>query len=558
MRDLSLFKILALLYKKNLLSKGMLLVPLVLNLVIVIINVIRPYLVQMAIDKYTIVGDLIGATIFSIVIIVISFLYVFMGYYFDKMSKLLGIYVAKHLREMASYHLFQLPKKFFDNTRSGVVTTRLTSDIEAISAIFEEGLMFILPSNLILLLGCLIVMFSLNELFSVVVIGVLLIILIITLIFRGITQKIFLEIRQRIAQLNAFINEEVLGKFVIEVFNKKKVREEKFDELNEAYFKEYKRAVFSFATFFPIVDFFLHVGIALILAFGIYQITKGISTIGEIVSFIMYLYIIFTPIRTIADKIYTFEMGNVAAKRVLDFLLREPAGVHSCANSIPFPSIEFVNVSFGYEDDNFILRDVSFTIRPGDKVLIYGPTGEGKSTILHLIRGYYFAQSGAVKIGNIRIEDIDPVALGKYISYVSQDVFVFSGSVLENIILFNSQSSKVSLIKELYGSYFVEVFPSLDMQVLEGGRNLSVSQKQIIAFLRLFIGTPEIILLDEPSASLSSSLEEVLFKLLKEYFHRQTICVVSHKAISLDFFNRKFLVLDRKVTETKEVLMPIV
>jgi len=529
MKEFSVLKIIKIAIRENPSVKRLILVGIISNLVVVVLQAARPYIIKVAIDDYVLKGAIEKTMLFAGFVLTLMLIEGLSSYIYDRYTQILGIKVTYTIRDKMVRHLFSLPKRYFDEHRSAVINTRITSDVEATGSIFSEGLLK-LAGEFVLIIVALAFMVSVNPILTAIVVTIVSILAIISWKFRKIASNVFSQIRKTIAQFNVFLQEQIMGKLVVELFNRKEKHYRQFDELNQTYYQQYKHAVILFALFFPVVELFLTIAISGIVLVGSHQIMHGKSTPGEIVSFIMYLYILFQPLRNIAEKVYTLEMGNVASKRILEFLNEQTIKDDFAVREVP-PSyeIKFHNVSFGYYPEAPVIKNVSFCIKEGERVLIMGPTGEGKTTILNLICGHYLPVQGTISIGGHDISQIEPSVLRKLISFITQDSYFFSGTILDNITLFDRNSPRITIIRDIVKHHFSDILPDLNYHVVEHARNLTPSQKQIISFLRIFIFDSKIIMMDEATASLTQNIEKVLFQLIDEYYPASTVIVVSHR-----------------------------
>ena len=508
---------------------------------------VRPLLIEFTIDKF-IRGRNYNWLIY-ITVIQIGFIFLETGlrFYFSYATSWLGQAVVKDLRVKVFGKVLHLNLRQFDRTPIGTLTTRTIDDIERINDIFSDGLIPII-ADLLSILCVLGVMLWTDWKLTLICLIPFPIIIVATYYFKESVNRSFHRVRNAVAKLNAFVQEHITGMYIVQAFAAEEKEFGKFKSINKEHRNANIHAIFAYSVFFPIVE------IVLALAMGLVVINSADPAV--ITSFILYLNLIFRPLRVIADKFNVLQMGMIASERVFkvldnnDYLDQhgryEPEKVHG--------NVEFDHVWFGYSEEHPVLKNINFTVEPGQTLAIVGHTGSGKTTIISLLNRLYEINRGQIRIDGVPIEDWKLDALRKNIGVVLQDVFLFAGSVTDNITLLNPLISKEKLIEasELIGMHeFIMRLPGgYDYNVMERGATLSVGQRQLLSFVRALLYNPSILILDEATSSVDTESEHMIEKAINALIAGRTSIVIAHRLSTIQRADQ-IIVLDNG--EIKEI-----
>ncbi len=440
--------------------------------------------------------------------------------------------------------------KFFNSTPNGVLLTRAVSDIETISTVFSDGGLYIFGE--ILKIGFIIfMMFSINWQVAVIVFLIIPVMIVITRYFQKSIKKTFKNERTFTAKLNSFVQERLSGMKIVQIFNREKAEFEKFKKVNAELNAAHIRTVFYFAIFFPVTEVISSITIGLIILYGGYASLHHLKVNpGEIVAFILYVRLLFGPMRQIADRFNNMQRGLVSAERVLNLMDTQdniPDHGTTVLNKIK-GDIRFEKVHFSYEKGEKVLQSISFEVKAGETIAIVGATGAGKSTIVNLLTRFFDIDSGKIQIDNINIKDIPLQTLRKKIAVVLQDVFLFNDSIFNNITLGNEDITKeevISASKDIKLHDFIKNLPGeYDYQVKERGASLSVGQRQLISFLRAMVYNPDVLILDEATSSIDNYSEQLIQRATKKLTKNRTAMVIAHRLSTIENAD-KIIVLEQ-------------
>jgi len=522
----------------------------VLTIAIGIISPIQPLLVSYAIDDYVSVGDykgLLNITIVLIILLTASGLFQYLHTY---LSGWLGQYIIKDIRIRLYEHLLRMRLKFFDRTPIGRLVTRSVSDIETLSEVFSQGLAALI-ADVLQLIFILIFMFAIDWKLTLVSLSTFPLLVISTYIFKEKIKKAFNEVRTAVSNLNSFVQEHITGMSVVQLFNSEDREYKKFVEINKEHKKAHIRSVMYYSIYYPVSEVIQALGIGLIVWFGAKEMIQEYSTMtfGGLTAFIMYLNMFFRPIRQIADRYNTLQMGIVSSSRIFD-LLDDHNQIPNDGHYIPEKLdglVEFKNVWFAYNDEDYVLKDISFSVNTGETIALVGATGAGKSSVINLLTRFYDINRGEILIDGVSVKDYELKALRNSIGVVLQDVFLFSNTIEENINLGNYDISRKQIYEaaELVGAKsFIERLPGkLEYNVMERGSTLSVGQRQLISFIRALVYDPRIIVLDEATSSVDSETEELIQNAIQKMMTGRTSIVIAHRLSTIQNAD-KILVLD--------------
>jgi ATP-binding cassette, subfamily B, multidrug efflux pump len=509
----------------------------------------RPYLIQQMVDKHIFAHDVSGMTFMVTVLLLLLFLEVTIQYVFNYMTSWLGQSVIRDLRVRVFKHISSLNLSYFDKTPIGTSTTRTINDIETINSVFSEGIITIIADllTLIVVLG---IMFWTSWKLTLVCMVVLPFLLVGARWFKNEVAKYFQVVRNEVSRMNAFLQEHISGMRIVQIFNAEAQEREKFKEINRSYTGANLKAIFAYAVFFPLVEIVSAAALGIMVWYGSKGVIEGEITLGVLVAFPVYLNMLFRPIRMLADKFNTLQMGMVAADRVF-VLLDDKQNVEKNGSKKVeklIGDVSFKNVDFAYDGENFVLKNVSFDLKHSQTLAIVGSTGSGKTTITSILNRFYEIQNGSITIDGNDIRDLDLTSLRNKIAVVLQDVFLFSGSVLENITLRDPSVSRAKVIEcaKLIGAdEFIERLPGgYDYEVMERGATLSMGQRQLISFVRALVFDPDILILDEATSSIDPETEGVIQFAIEKLIARRTSIIIAHRLSTIRHANN-ILVMDR-------------
>ena len=536
-----------------------------LSIFLAAIAPVRPLLIQLTINtgiKNSTVGHFIngpGGFIIEITIIQIALLLVetTCRFFFTFTTASLGQSVVKDLRITTYDKIVHLNLSQFDKTPIGTLTTRTINDIESVNDIFSDGLIPII-ADMLSIISILTYMFIADWRLTLVCLAPFPVLIIATYYFKESVNKSFIKVRNAVAALNAFVQEHITGMGIVQAFAAEKREQEKFNDINKEHRNANIRSIFAYSVFFPVVELVSALSIGLLVWWAGMQ--AGISTDkaaqagGIITSFILCLNLLFRPLRVIADKFNVLQMGVIASERVFKILDNEDVSDRT-GKYIPVTikgDVNFDHVWFSYIEERYVLKDINFTIKAGETLAIVGHTGSGKTSIISLINRLYQIQKGSIKIDNTNIEEYDLDFLRSKIGIVLQDVFLFSGSVLDNVTLRNSDIKREEVVQaaKLIGLHeFIERLPGgYDYNVMERGATLSLGQRQLLSFVRALLYNPAILILDEATSSVDSESESLIQHAIDKLIAGRTSIVIAHRLSTIRKAD-KILVLDAGVVK---------
>ena len=516
---------------------------------------LRPMLIQYAIDHHIASGDWKGLQ--TIILVMVSLLIVqAIGTYWQTfLSNWIGQTIIRDMRVRLYEHILSLKIRFFDTTQIGRLITRNISDIETIADVFSEGLAA-MAGDILQLVFILAYMFYIDWKLTLVSLCMLPFLLLSTYVFKERIKVTFNEVRTAVASLSSFVQEHITGMSVIQIFGAEKQEMDKFRAINAEHKRANIRSVLYYSIYFPVAEVISAVGTGLLVWYGARGAIQDEFTLGMLTAFIMYIAMFFRPIRTIADRFNTLQLGLVSTERILK-LLDNQDQVQDTGTYTPARlqgNVRFENVWFAYNDENYVLKNISFETKPGQTVALVGATGSGKSSTINLLTRFYEYQKGKILLDGVAIEQYSLSFLRNHIGLVLQDVFLFRGTILENITLGNTDISfeQVKAAADLVGATrFIEQLPDgFAYPVMERGATLSVGQRQMISFVRAMVYEPQILILDEATSSVDTETEMMIQEALDRIMKGRTSIVIAHRLSTIQKADQ-ILVLDKgQIVET--------
>ena len=526
-----------------------------LTLSLSILQPIRPYITQIIIDDYVSLNDLDGLKNMIFLLFGLLIINAIVMYFHTYLSGWLGQNIIKDIRIKLFSHLQNFKLQFFDKTPIGRIVTRNISDIETIADIFGQGIAAII-GDILQLFGIVALMFYINWKLTLISLATLPFLFLTTYIFKEKVKLSFNNVRNAVANLNSYVQEHIIGMNIVQIFGNEEKEYKRFKDINETHLKANLKAVLYYSIYFPVMELFTSIGLGLLIWYGSNQLFSEEVTLGVLVAFIMYLQLFFRPIRSIADRFNTLQMGVVSSKRIFDLLDRnEEIDSNEKLKDIQLNGdVEFKDVWFAYNDEEYVLKNISFKINSGESVGFVGSTGSGKTSIINLINRFYDFQKGAILVDGSDIKDYNLSSLRSNLGMVSQDVFLFSDTIYNNITLFNDSIKEDEVwnaIKKVGAEKFINKLPNgLQFDVKERGISLSVGQRQLISCIRIMLYDPKIILLDEATSSIDSESETMIQKAISEILKNRTSIVVAHRLSTIKEVD-KIVVIDSG--EIKEI-----
>ncbi len=517
--------------------RGRFYVIIVLTVVLGILTAVRPLLILRTLDDDVAHGDYdsmvkVMLLVFALLIIQSVFQYVH-----TYLSGRIGQFVIRDIRIKLYSHLVNLRLAFFDKTPIGRLVTRTISDVETLADVFSEGLAA-MAGDLLQIVFILVFMFVVDWRMALISLCTFPLMLVATYVFKEKIKVAFNDVRNAVANLNTFVQEHITGMNIVQIFGSEKREFEKFKEINKDHLHSNLRSVLYYSVYFPVAEIIAAMGIGLLVWYGargvIHQEETGI-TLGTLTAFIMYIQMFFRPIRMIADRYNTLQMGIVSSSRIINLLDSQE---HAVPNGTKTGerlkgNVSFEQVWFAYQEGEHVLKNINFTIGAGQTVALVGATGAGKSSIISLLSRFYDIQRGAIRIDGTDVRDYDLQFLRRHIGVVLQDVFLFSDSIRSNITLGNPEITDEMILQaadEVGAMRFIDRLPGkLDYRVMERGSTLSVGQRQLLSFIRAMVYHPEILILDEATSSVDTETEAMIQEAISRMMRGRTSIVIAHR-----------------------------
>lgn len=526
-----------------------------LAILLSLLTTVRPYLVKLSVDEYILKDNFTGLLWISAISVVVLIGESITKYYFLFITNWLGQHVVKNLRVKVFEHLVGLRLSYFNRTAVGINTTRTINDLETINSVFTEGAIQIL-ADLLTIIFVITFMFITSWQLTLISLISLPLILYATYVFKEGIKSTFQEVRTAVARLNSFLQERLTGMKVVQIFNAEDQEYERFKAINADHRGAQIRSVWYYSIFFPVMEIIIALATAMMVWLGARLIFDGEGNIGNITAFIFFLNILFRPLRMLADKFNTLQMGVVSSERIFRILdTDEQIPDHGKRAPERFKGkIAFEHVWFAYKDEDWVLRDVNFRVEAGASLAIVGATGAGKTSIINILNRFYEIQRGKILVDDHAVEEYQLPVLRRRIGMVLQDVFLFSGSIFENITLRDtsiSMETVVNAAKMLGAHEFIMRLPGgYDYNVMERGATLSLGQRQLISFVRALVFDPDILILDEATSSVDTETELVIQHAIENLISNRTAIIIAHRLSTIRKADQ-ILVLDKG--EVKEI-----
>jgi ATP-binding cassette, subfamily B, multidrug efflux pump len=527
-----------------------------INVVVAALGPLRPYLIKVAIDDYIVNSNYEGLVNISAILFGTLLFQAFMQYFLTYYTQLMGQNIIYDIRVKLFGHVQKLALKYFDKTPIGRIVTRVTNDVESLNELFSSGIVMIF-SDVFIIIWILIFMFSLQWELTLVSLSVIPFLIYATFLFRRKVRESYRDVRFQLARLNSYTQEHITGMSIIQLFSKEKNEKEKFSKINDAHKVANINSIFYYAIFYPIVEVLSSGAVALIIWYGGGDVIQGTMTIGVLFAFIQYTEMFFRPIRDLSEKYNIMQTAMASSERIFKLLdnktvIENPAQPKTTGQFRG--NVDFKNVWFAYNNDDYVLKDISFSVSEGETVAIVGATGAGKSSIINLLNRFYDINKGSILIDGIDLRDISKEELRRHISIVLQDVFLFSGTIKSNISLGDASIRDEQIIeaaKTVGADGFIQKLPNkYNEEVKEKGATLSVGQKQLVSFARALVFNPQILILDEATSSVDTETEMLIQEAIKKLLKGRTSIVIAHRLSTIQNSD-KIIVLHKG--EIKEV-----
>ncbi len=527
-----------------------------LNIIVAALGPLRPYLTKIAVDKYIANSDYHGLLLIGLLLFASLLLQAVIQYFLTYYTQYLGQKTIFDLRDQLFTHTQKLALRFFDKTPIGRIVTRVTNDIESLNDLFSSGIVMIF-SDVFIILWIFAFMFFMDVKLSLVTLSVLPVLIYGTFLFRKKVRTSYRDVRLHLARLNSYMQEHITGMNIVQIFHKQKDEKERFHNINSDYRDSWIKSVFYYAVFYPGVEIVSSIAVGLIIWYGGGEVVRSSLTIGILFAFLQYTEMFFRPIRDLSEKYNIMQTAMASSERIFK-LLDNKTFVHNPEHPV-MPEklkggIEFHNVWFAYNDEEYVLKNISLNINPGETIAIVGATGAGKTSLINILTRFYDIQKGSIHIDGIDISSMDKKELRRYISIVLQDVFLFSGTIRSNISMDNENIPIDQIINsaKLVGAHpFIEALPKkYDEIVMERGATLSVGQKQLISFARALAYNPQILILDEATSSVDTETENLIQKAIEKLLVGRTAIVIAHRLSTIQNADKIIVMHKGEIRET--------
>ncbi|HET6267658.1 MAG TPA: ABC transporter ATP-binding protein [Acidobacteriota bacterium] len=534
--------------------RGRIIIAIVLMLCTAGLQILAPYLVKVAIDKYISKRDLQGLTMISLVYLVLLVAQMMIEYFQVFLLQMTGQHVMYDMRMQIFSHLQKLELNFFHKNPVGRLMTRVTNDVDVLNELFTSGVVSIL-GDILTLVGIMAAMLVINFRLAIVTLSVVPLLFLATTLFRKKARAAYSETRYWLARINAFLQEAISGMSIIQLFSKEDKMFAKFDDINHKYFGATKKSVMAYAVLYPVVEMIEALAIALLVWYGGNRAIAGFVTFGSLVAFIQYTQRFFRPIADLSEKYNILQSAMASSEKIFNLL--DTNEMIAPANGAPLDGklneVEFRNVSYRYPGGEPVLRNVSFRIAPGEKIAVVGPTGAGKTTITSLLLRFYDGYEGQILVNGRDLRTIPEEQIRRDFAVVFQDAFLFSRTVRENIIFDRPEISDArvqAVATELLADPFIRELPKgYDEMLSERGSNLSFGQRQLLTFVRALAANPGLIVLDEATSSVDIETEYVIRRALKRLMEGRTAILIAHRLSTIQNVDRILVLFEGEIRE---------
>ena len=516
-----------------------------------------PFILKIAIDKYLTPKNYNGFLYMVLLLGLTIFSQFGVRYVQQYLTEYMGEKIMFDLRMEIFSHIHKMEMSFFDKNRVGRLMTRVTTDVQTLNEMLSSGVVALF-GDIFMIAAIVVIMLNLNLILSLVTFSVLVFLAVATAVFRQKVRRYFSIIREKISAINSYLQESITGIITIKILNRQKRNNKEFGNLNNDYLIEYIKTVFSYAVLFPVVTLIETLAIALIIWFGGGQVIKSILTLGTLVAFIQYIQKFFHPISDLSEKFGILQEAIAASERIFG-LLGTKSAIVSPINAKSVMEIKgdisFNNVWFAYNEHDYVLKDISFKVKQGESIAFVGATGSGKTSIINILNRFYDIEKGSIYIDGIDIREFDLQNLRRHVGVVQQDVFLFSGSIMDNIRLGNKEIT-LEQVREtaqfVNADKFIDKLPDKYYQeVKERGQTLSVGQKQLIAFARAIVFNPKVLLvLDEATSSVDTEIEGLIQDALKKVMHGRTSIIIAHRLSTIKNVDKIIVLSKGKIIES--------
>lgn len=520
-----------------------------LVLILALLAPVRPELIRLAIDNELAAGDYQGLLTMFMLVIAVLFIEAVLQFYQTYLANWVAQSVTLDLRSKLYNHVLRFRLRYFDKNPVGSFVTRLVSDIDGIAEVFSNGILSI-AGDILKLAFVLIWMFIIDWKLTLIVLLPIPVLIIATRSFQKAIRKAFTMVRNQVNKMNVFVQEHVTGMSVVQIFNREAEEKKKFESLNRDHMVANIKSIWAFSIFFPVVEILSAASISLLLWWGMADVVQEKLSLGIILEFILFIFMLYRPIRMLADRFNVLQMGIVNGERVFrvldtDETMNDPGSIEKTHFK---GDISFRNVWFAYNDEDWILKDISFEVKAGETVAFVGATGAGKSSVINVLGRFYDFQKGDILIDGLNIRDYRISAVRQNVAVVLQDVFLFSDSIYNNVSLHDPSISRemVEEAARIIGAHdFISRLPgTYDYNVKERGGMLSVGQRQLLAFMRAYVYNPSVLILDEATSSIDTETELLIQEAIAKLTRGRTSLVIAHRLSTVQKADR-IVVLDK-------------
>lgn len=515
--------------------KQLFIITLLFTVILGFIAPVRPYLIKIMVDDFIPTNDKQQLLNYSIFLILLLLGESVMQYFQIYLANLLGQNIIKDLRVKLYNKILRLNLAYFDKTPIGTLITRVVSDIETIAEVFSGGVINIF-GELLKIVVIIIAMFSINWELALLSLSPIPFLVFATWLFKNEVKRAYQMVRTHVSALNTYVQEHLVGMSIVQVYNREENEMKKFQKINASHRDAHIKSIWAYSVFFPVVEILSAIAISLLIWFGMQDVIDGVLTFGDILLYIFFIFMLFRPIRQLADQFNVLQMGMVGAERVFKVMDLEDDDISDDGNTTTDyikGDLVFKDVCFSYNPEELILKNINFEVNKGQKIALVGATGSGKSTIANLIYRFYEYDSGTISIDGINIRDYKLEFLRSQMAMVLQDVFLFSDTILNNITLRDPSISIEKVIeaaKKVGVHDFIMKLPgNYEYDVKERGGMLSKGQRQLISFIRAYVHNPALLILDEATSSIDSETEKLIQHATEQLTHNRTSIIIAHR-----------------------------